>query len=274
MRAALALLLALPPAGAVAVPPRVATLDLCADELALMLAAPGQLVSVSRLGADPRETTLAARARGLPVNRGRVTDVAALAPELVLAVGGDPAGRAAAARLGMRVLTLPWPATLAEVRANTRAAASAIGRAAAGEAAVAAMDAALGPPPATVRPALLVGGGGVTPAADGLAAAWLRRAGLAQQAVPKGQLALERLLASPPDVLVTSRYHAGETSRHQAWLAHPAFIRLPATVRRATTDGRPWTCMGPPLAAEVARLRRSVPPLLAGKGDASSGTGR
>ncbi len=252
--AALLLLAAVPAAAA---PLRVASLNLCSDELALLLAAPGQLVSVSRLGADPDESVLAGRAHGLHTNRGRVTDVVALAPDLVLTSGGDPNAAATARRLGIAVIELPQPASLADVRANIRRVAAALGRPAAGEAAITAMDRDLGGAAGTV-PALFVGGGGLTVRSDGLAAAWLRHAGLAQQPVPGGTIGLERLLARPPQVLLVSRYRAGQVSQGQAWLDHPALAALPPGVRRLATDGRAWTCLGPSLAPEIARLRRRV----------------
>lgn len=257
MRAGLVALLVATPVVAAApskVPARVASLNLCSDELVLLLAAPGQLVSVSRLGADADETALAGRATGLAVNRGRVTDVVGLAPDLVVTSGGDPNAAATARRLGLATLELPQPESLAEVRANVRLVAAALGRHAAGEAVIARMETALGGP-AAATPALLVSGGGLTIAPNGLAAEWLRHAGLVQQDVPRGQLSLERLLGRPPQVLVTARYRAGQTSLNQAWLQHPALKALPASVRRMETDGRAWTCLGPSLAPEIARLR-------------------
>jgi len=254
--AALLLLLAVPAAAA---PVRVASLNLCSDELALRLAAPGQLVSVSRLGADPDETVLAARARGLATNTGRVTDIITLAPDLVLTSGGDPNAAAVARRLGIRAVEISEPRSFADIRANIRRVATALGRHAAGEALVAEMDASLSPR-VRLRPALMVSGGGLTIAADGLAARWLAHAGLQQQKVPRGQLNLERLLADPPQILVLTHYRAHQVSTNQRWLQHPAFAALPATTRRITTDGRAWTCLGPGLAAEIARLRREVGP--------------
>ncbi len=253
--AALALLLAAP---AGAAPARVASLNLCSDELALLLAAPGQLVSISRLGADPRETTLAARARGLATNRGRMTDVVALAPNLVLTSAGDPNAAATARRLGIATIELPQPQSLADVAANVRRVAQALGRDAAGAALIKAMAADLAMPPARPQSVLFVGGGGVTIASDGLAAQWLRHAGLAEQRVPRGRVNLEAILANPPQLLLISNYHAGETSRNRAWLGHPALAALPTRVRRLASDGRAWTCLGPPLAAEIARLREQV----------------
>jgi iron complex transport system substrate-binding protein len=255
MRRAAALALLLWSGCAVAAPVRVASLNLCTDELALLLAAPGQLVSVSRLGADPRETTLSRRARGLATNNGNVTDVVALAPDLVLTSGGARGGDVVARRLGIAALVVPPPQTLDDVRANIRTVAAALGRPAQGAALIAEIDRVLAVPAPPPRRALLVEGGGVAVGANGLAADWLRHAGLIQQEVPHGQISLEALLAAPPQVLVTTNYHPGESSINAAWLTHPAFARLPRSVQRLTTDGRAWTCLGPPLAAEIARLQ-------------------
>lgn len=238
---------------------RVASLDLCADELVLRLAGPGQLVSVSRLGADPAETTLSGHARGLDRNHGKLSDVAALAPDLVVTSGGIGGGLAAtlAARLHIRVLTLPPAPDIAGVRANIRAVAVALGREAAGEAEVARFDGALGAMPARARSAMLIYSGGTTPPATGLAAAFLRYAGL-RQLTANGTVRLEALLADPPQIIVHGQYHTKQTSLGTLWLAHPAWQRLPATTRQFSTDGRPWTCLGPELAPEIARLRARV----------------
>lgn len=252
-------MLTLAAAPVAAAPQRVASLDLCADELVLRLAAPGQLVSVSRLGADPAETTLSPRARGLFRNHGKLSDVAALAPDLVITSGGIGGGLAAtlAARLHIRVLALPSVQDIAGVRSNVRLVAAALGQRAAGEAEVARFDARLGPLPGRTRSALLIGSGGTTPSATGLTAAFLRYAGLRQQP-SNGAVRLETLLANPPEIVVHSQYHAGQTSLGTLWLEHPAWRRLPASVRQLSTDGRPWTCLGPELGAEIVRLRQRL----------------
>lgn len=242
-------------APAAAAPARVATVDLCADELALLLAAPGQLVSVSRLAADPRDTRLAPLARTLHHNRGTLESVVALRPDLIIASGRARHAAELAPRLGARMLVLPPPATLDDVRANTRLIADALGRRAAGERLVAAFDAALGPPRATT-PALLLQGGGWTPSADGLAAAYLRRAGFDQRPPAAGRVSLEALLVAPPPAIVESRYRADQPALPRTWLDHPAFGRLAS--RRLALDGRAWTCLGPLAALDLAPLRRAA----------------
>lgn len=249
----LATLIASPAAAA---PQRVASLNLCTDELALLLAAPGQLASVTFLGADPNETPVAPRAAGLHRNNGRMESVAALVPDLVLTGGG--ANRYAAEmarRLGTRVVDVPPPTSLAEVRRNIRTVAKALGRGRQGEALIATMNARLGPAPTRQRPAVLLSGGGYTVRTDSLAAELARHAGLAQQAYVDERVALERLIANPPQVIVVTSYRAGQASLHQMWLAHPALKRLPASTRMIEIDGRSWTCLGPLVANDIARLR-------------------
>ncbi len=245
---------------ATAAPQRVASMNLCTDELALLLAGPGQLASVTFLGADAQETALAPRARGLHLNTGRMESVAGLAPDLVLTGGG--ANRYAvemARRLGARVVDVPPPLTIAEIKRNIRTVARALGQQARGEALVARLDAELGRVPARQRPAILLSGGGYTVRPDSLSAELARHAGLAQQSFPSERVALERLIAHPPEVIVVTRYRANQASLHQMWLAHPALKRLPKTTSIVEVDGRSWTCLGPLVAGEVAKLRARIP---------------
>lgn len=239
-----------------AAPQRVASLNLCTDELVLLLADKRQLVSVTKLGADPRETRLAHRATGLHRNNGRMESIAGLVPDLVITGGG--ANRYAAEiarRIGTRVVDVPPPLTIAELRRNIRTVAKALDQTARGEALVAHVDAKLGKIPAHQRSAVLLSGGGYTVRTDGLSAKLARYAGLAQQPFPSERVGLDRLIADPPEVIVITRYRAGQASLHQMWLAHPALKRLPASTKIIEIDGRSWTCLGPLVADDVADLR-------------------
>lgn len=251
-------LLALLASPGLAAPQRVASLNLCADQLALLLARPGQLVSVSRLGADPLDSPLAVRARGLHHNNGRMESVAHLRPDLVLTGGfANLHAGALARRLGARVVDVPAADDLAGVRRNIRAVASALGDRSAGERLIARMDADLGPLPPG-RPALFLTGGGYTIRPDSLGATVLAHAGLRQQDVPNGRVDLERLIANPPEVLVVSRYRPGQASLNARWLDHPALKALPATMRTVEVDGRAWMCIGPLASATIPALRTAL----------------
>ena len=52
-------------------PRRVVSMNLCTDQLAMLVAGEGQLLSVSPLSADPRGSAMADVAAGYPLNHGR-----------------------------------------------------------------------------------------------------------------------------------------------------------------------------------------------------------
>jgi iron complex transport system substrate-binding protein len=79
-------------------------------------------------------------------------------------------------------------------------------------------------------------------------------AGFRQRAMQGDRVSLEALLVRPPAVLLRSDYRQGQYSNGQRWLSHPA-ARRPLGARVIATDGRLWTCMGPLLVDEIARLR-------------------
>ena len=89
---------------------------------------------------------------------------------------------------------------------------------------------------------------------DGLAAGWLRLAGIAQQ--QGGQISLERLLVQPPPTLIRNVYRRGQLSGPQAWSQHPALRQL--RVKQVEADGRAFLCGGAAMPAEIARLRRAL----------------
>jgi len=65
------------------------------------------------------------------------------------------------------------------------------------------------------------------------------------------------LLVSPPPILLRSDYRSGQYSGEQRWLSHP-LAKGTRKSRSVATDGRRWTCMGPLMVHEVARLRREL----------------
>jgi iron complex transport system substrate-binding protein len=235
---------------------RAASLNLCTDELLLLLAEPRQIVSVSHLSRDPLETSLWARGRRHRSNSGTLEGVARQRPNLLLTMGASGGGRMRiAGRLGMRVLDLPYPASPDDVVAHSRTVARALGRPAAAEPYAAALRRlrATAPP---LRDGAFVSHGGSSLAPGGLSAAWLSLAGFRQPALPGNRLTLERLATMPPKWLIISDYRQRQQSRGQAWLSHPLVRRLEGRTLR--TDGRAWTCGGLPMLAEVARLRQAA----------------
>ncbi|MEA3015893.1 MAG: iron complex transport system substrate-binding protein [Sphingomonadales bacterium] len=245
-------------AGATPPPRRVASLNLCTDELLLLLADPRQIVSVTHLSQQESETPLAAQARRFTRNDGSLLSVTRLRPDLVLTMGGGARDRLRiAARLGIRTLDLPFAQSLDDVVRGIRGVAAALGRQAAGEALAARIGALRHSAPRRAVDTIWLGGGGRTVAASGLEAQWMRLAGLAQRPMRGDRVSLEQLALRPPAILLRSDYRQGQYSQAQRWLRHP-LAAAAGRARTMPTDGRRWTCMGPLLIDEVLRLRRAV----------------
>lgn len=245
-------------APAKAAPPRAASINLCTDELVLLMANKNQVASVTHLSQDANESALWQAARRYPRNDGSLMGVARWRPRLVFTMGGGPRDRAGIAdRLGMRVIDLPYPVSLADLRANIRTVAAALGQRARGEALNRRIAWLERTQPGRASDTIWLSGGGRSMSPDGLGAAWLRLAGLRQRPLPGESAGLDTLATAPPQVLIRSNYRARQFSRAQGWLRHPLAARVRAG-RTLAADGRRWTCLGPLLVPEIMRLRREL----------------
>lgn len=255
---ALAASLALLPAAVQAEPRRVASLNLCTDELLLMLGDPAQIVSVTHLAQQAAETPLWRQAQRHRRNDGSLMSVTSLRPDLILTMGGGGRDRLRiAARLHIPTLDLPFSSSLADVEANVRSVGRALGRSAAAEAAIGRIRQLRESAPARAQDTIWLGGGGRTVSAQGLEAQWMRLAGLEQRSVAGDRVSLEQLVARPPAILLRSDYRQRQYSAAQRWLGHP-LARGTNRSRNVATDGRRWTCMGPLMVDEIQRLRREL----------------
>jgi iron complex transport system substrate-binding protein len=243
-------------------PARVVSINLCTDQLALAVAAPGQLVSVSRLSQDPRSSAMAGAAARLPANASRAEDVYLRRPDLVLAsTFTSRATISMLRRLGVPVVEVAPATSLADVSARLRQVGAALGRDAAAAAAARRFEADLAALRATLaqRPrAALYGANGYTRGDSTLAGDILRAAGFANVATELGlphggHLALEQLVMAAPDLVVSGQPHRG-AARAEAVLAHPALVALDGP-RDAATD-RDWICGTPHVLRAVRRMTR------------------
>jgi iron complex transport system substrate-binding protein len=232
---------------------RAASLNMCTDEYLLLLARPQEIASVSRLSRDPADSSLWRLGRRFPGNRGDLESALRTRPNLLITMGGG--GRATAMiakRMGLRTLDLPFPMSIGDVAANMDRVASALGqpaRSLAWKRRLAGLSSVAQPS----RDAIFLGAGGNSVGAVSVEAEWMRLAGLKQRPLPGGRATLELLATKPPAVLLRSAYRRSERSLGQTWLDHP--LAKPSRSRILTVDGRPWTCAGPLMIAEVERLR-------------------
>lgn len=119
--------------GAEASPRRVASLNLCTDELLLLLAAPEQIASVTHLSQQEAETPLWRQARAYPRNDGSLLSVVERRPDLIVTMGGGARDRLRiAGRLGIPTVDLVFAQDLMDVARNIERISVALGRQQAG----------------------------------------------------------------------------------------------------------------------------------------------
>ncbi|HEY8519574.1 MAG TPA: ABC transporter substrate-binding protein [Gammaproteobacteria bacterium] len=257
------------PAGADIGRPTVASINLCADQLVLTVADPEQILTVSWLAADPEESLLAEQAARYPLNYGSAEELLRYAPDVVIAGAYTGAfTRALLRRLGYRVVELEPEVTVADIAANVRRVAEAVGRPARGAALVAALEERVRRLEAT-RPAVpvdtvIVRPGGFTVGRDNLAHTLLMLAGLRNVAAERGldrwgSLSVEALLRSDPQLLVMTGYRDDQPSLANAVLRHPALLAAARERATVTVPAAYWSCGLPQSLDAVELLRRGLP---------------
>lgn len=261
---ALAFALAAAPLAAQAqeVPRRVVSLNLCTDHLALLLAEPGQVASVSYLAADPVSSSVTDLVGDIPLNHGLAEEVALMAPDLVVAgqYGAQQTVRMLES-LGYRVAKFAPESNFDDIRSNLREMARLLGQEARAEALIAEMDARLveiATLPPSGKVAALYYSGGFTEGTSSLGHAILTAAGIDNLAAKLGMnyggtMAIETILLHQPDIILRGQSFAGY-SRAEAMLNHPALLAYIAESGVTMTTSAAWVCGTPQIVDEVARL--------------------
>jgi iron complex transport system substrate-binding protein len=241
------------PAAAWCAVERVVSLNLCTDQM-LVLLAPEKAAALTPLARDPALSFVAHQAAGLPVVRPSAEAVLRLHPDLVLAGPfGAQATVAALDGLGLRVLRVAQPDDFAGIREEIRRLAVALGVPARGDALIATMDARLAsvPRPVRRRTAIAWEPRGDTAGPGTLMDAVLRAAGLVN--IGNGRsLGREALLRHPPDLLVMPEAAPAFPSLATGIFHDPALAKLP----RRTLPPRLTICAGPFTARAVLMLAR------------------
>lgn len=245
-------------------PARVVSMNLCTDQLAMLLAGPDQITAISRIARDPVASAMWREAERYPVHSGQAEAIHRLQPDLVLAGTYDPpATLGLLRRLGHRVEVFPLETSFDDIRTNLRRMGRLLGADARAAELIAAMDATLaaearaGPRPR----AALYYSNGYTSGADTLADDIVGAAGLANIAAEAGRrglgrLPLEELVMAAPDLLITGQDYASPALA-QGVLRHPAARALGAG--RAEVADNLWVC-GTPLAARAVTALRDARP--------------
>ncbi|MDK3074704.1 ABC transporter substrate-binding protein [Sedimentitalea sp. JM2-8] len=250
-------------------PARVVSINLCTDQLAMLIADTGQLVSVSHLATDPRSSAMVEQARAYPANSGLAEEIYLMQPDLVLA--GEYGANATVdmlRRLDVPVLRFEQAYSLDDVRARMIQMGEVLGRQDRAAELVDRFDARLGDFQAEIaaRPrAALYYANGYTLGDKSLAGQILTRAGFDNVAADIGYegggvLPLELLAMNIPDAVVTGQPYPG-ASRSEEIMDHPVVSVLRRQSATASVTDSDWVCGTPfvlDAVSQMTDLRQSL----------------
>lgn len=228
-------------------------MNLCTDQLAMLVAGEGQLFSVSYLASDPRSSAMVEQAANFHSNRGLAEEIYLLQPDLVIA--GSFSTRATVdmlKRLGIPVVVFDPAYSLEEVPERLAQMGEVLGQQNRAARLIEDYDAALAAyrTEITSRPrAVLYYANGYTSGDKTLAGQILSTAGLANIAAEQGYSAggiipLEILAMAQPDTVITSRPYAG-ASRSEEVKGHPVIEALRRSRPEASMTDNDWVCGTP-----------------------------
>lgn len=249
-------------------PRRVVSMNVCTDQLAMLVADEGQLASVSHMASQPDFSVLWQRAGGLTVNHGHAEEVYLMRPDLVLA--GAYSTRVTIdllRRLGIRVETFAPASSLDDIRKDIETMGRLLGQSPRAQSMVAAFDrevAALRASHGDRRPlAALYYANSYTSGRGTLAAEIVELAGLDNLGTRIGlsgtaRLPLESLIMHAPEIIVTGQRYGNDKAQATSVLDHPALTRGGRSLDAIVIADHDWICGLPFTIGAARRLAASA----------------
>ncbi|MDB5618884.1 ABC transporter substrate-binding protein [Tardiphaga sp.] len=265
--------IATPHAAAAADLPRIASINLCTDQLLMTLADPAQILGLSPYARDAARSWDAAKAAQFPILSGEAEDALVLQPDIIVA--GSFTKRATREFLkdkGQRVLEFDVPRTMDDVKAQIMRMGEIVGHPDRARAEIARLDIAIVHARAVAAKkqyrVLALSRRGWVSGSDSLTGALLTAVGLNSAAKDMGLrdggfASLEAIISLKPDYLLLSEGGSFAEDEGRAFLLHPALERFYPAARRLVIQERLINCGGPMitealdrLAAELERVAR------------------
>jgi iron complex transport system substrate-binding protein len=253
--------------------PRIASINLCTDQLLMTLADPAQILGLSPYSRDAERSWDAEKARQFPRLSGEAEDVLVLKPDIVVA--GRFTKRATRELLkekGLRVVEFDATRSLDDVKKQIRLMGDLVQHPDRAAAEIARLDAAIQRTRevASRKPyrVLALSRRGWVSGGDSLTTSLLAAAGLGNAAGELGNklggfASLEAIVSLRPDFLLVSEGGNFAEDEGSAFMLHPALERFYPVARRIVIPEKLTTCGGPMqsealdrLAAELERLDR------------------
>jgi iron complex transport system substrate-binding protein len=234
-------------------PTRVVSLNPCVDTILVEIARREQIAALSFRSRDPTHSVIVEVANTYPITYETAEEVVTLQPDLVLATKHSAlVTRNALKRVGLRVVILDVPESIDSSFAQIRAVADVIGRPPQGEALIArlqrSIDAARGGGSRVT--ALIFQPSGLAPGRDTLISELMSVVGLENVAERYGikrwgVVGLEKLVANPPELLMSDDVPQGARTWAERVVQHPALRSMQNQMTRAPFPQRQFYCGGP-----------------------------
>lgn len=239
-----------------AVPQRIVSINLCADQLVLALADRRQIAGLTKNATDIAMSGEAEKARGIPLLSNSAEQILAIEPDLIV---GMPASRSAALaalpKQDYPTLDLATADTLDDIYTSIRETSAAVGHSERGAALIARMQGELEglPKPGKGRIAAYYQRRGYMTGTGTLIDELMTRVGLVNLAEklgkpPLSQLSLEEMVAAKPDFLIVESATDVVTDQGSEMLHHPAIRDIPRI-----SIPQAWTVCGSPAYTQAAR---------------------
>jgi iron complex transport system substrate-binding protein len=245
-------------------PMRIVSMNPCVDAILMEVADPTQIAAISHYSHDPRATSTPLKwaLQYSAVSDGAEDAIAAM-PDLVIA-GPHVSVQTVAAlnRLGIPLMQVAVPESVAQSKEQIAAIAARIGQKQFGDTLNSRIDRAIASASTNAPPltALIWQGGGLVPGKGTLADEMLTRTGFRNISGTLGLkkwdvLPIEGLLSQPPTVLLSAKMD-GEAGNPDAnrMLSHSVLRKAGATIRIAHFPSNLLHCGGPTIIRAVARL--------------------
>ena len=242
--------------------PSVVSMNLCTDQLVLLLADPEQIISLSYLSHDERSSVYAEAAIAYPTNRGLAEEVYILKPDVT--VTGTYSNWTASSmleQLGMRVERFEPAYQFSDITANIKAMGELLHQSEKADQIIADFDARLADfqaDPAFQPRAALYAANGYTSGKSSIAHHILAAAGFHNIGAELGydygaKLAVESLLMTSPDLIVTNPPGFGH-AKAEEMTRHPALDYFQKNRPAEVTTNKNWVCDTPLVLDAVAEL--------------------
>ena len=246
-----------------AAPQKIVSLNLCTDQLLMLLADPNQIASLSKIVDDPNVSFFAEKSAGFKKNRGDAEEIFVNNPDLVVAgVYTEKATVQILQSLGVRVEIFPIEQNFDDIVKNIRKMGLLIGHSDRAKRMIDDFNFRLEELRSgiTERPrAAIYSANGYTTGTETLSGQILKTAGFRNITEEVGMsfggtLPLETLIMLKPDLVITGKAYPGH-SRSEEILTHPV-LRPFKTITQ--TDAK-WICGTPAVLDAVEELQRAHP---------------